>query len=79
MENKFNFKKVFEEKFLSYVKISSQSNAKVTEVPSSQGQWTLAKVLAAELEDLGLEDVYINDFCVVHGVLKKRLKTAAKW
>lgn len=75
MENKFNFKKVFEEKFLSYVKISSQSNAKVTEVPSSQGQWTLAKVLAAELEDLGLEDVYINDFCVVHGVLKKRLKT----
>ncbi|MDO5028758.1 MAG: peptidase T [Bacillota bacterium] len=75
MYENFDFKKIFEEKFLRYLAIESQSNKDNPQVPSSQGQWTLARLLAEELKDLGLEDVKINDYAVVQGVLKKRLKT----
>ena len=45
------------ENFLKYLAIPSQSDDKKKEVPSSPGQWDLAKVLAEDLEDLGLVDI----------------------
>ena len=42
------------ERFLRYVAISSESNAKNPTVPSSEGQRELAKLLQAELQVLGL-------------------------
>lgn len=60
------------ENFLKYVAISSQSDDKKEEVPSSPGQWDLAKVLAEDLEDLGLVDIKINEFGVVQARLPRR-------
>lgn len=64
------------ENFLKYVAIPSQSDDKNKEVPSSPGQWDLAKVLAEELEDLGLSDININDFGVVQARLPRRGKSS---
>lgn len=60
------------ENFLKYVAIPSQSDDKNKEVPSSPGQWDLAKVLVEDLEDLGLSDININDFGVVQARLPRR-------
>lgn len=53
------------ERFLRYVAIPSQSDASAATVPSTPGQLELARVLAAELEALGLSDVHIDG----HGIL----------
>ncbi len=61
------------ERFLRYVSISSQSCAKAGVVPSSEGQWTLAKLLADELNALGLVDVEISEFAVLTARLPSNL------
>lgn len=53
------------ERFFRYVAVSSQSRASETSVPSSPGQLELARLLASELEQLGLRDVHIDG----HGIL----------
>ena len=53
------------ERFLRYSTISSQSDASKGVVPSSAGQWDLAKLLAKELNDAGAEDVHVSDTAVV--------------
>lgn len=60
------------ENFLKYLAIPSQSDDKNEEVPSSPGQWEMAKVLAADLEDVGLVDIKVNDFGVVQARLPRR-------
>ncbi|WP_311531101.1 peptidase T [uncultured Anaerococcus sp.] len=60
------------ENFLKYLAIPSQSDDKNEEVPSSPGQWEIAKVLAADLEDVGLVDIKVNDFGVVQARLPRR-------
>ncbi len=57
------------ERFERYVAIPSQSNAAATEVPSSPGQWELAKLLQEELLTLGLVDVELSEYCVLTGRL----------
>ena len=60
------------ENFLKYLAIPSQSDDKKKEVPSSPGQWEMAKVLGADLEDLGLVDIKINEYGVLQARLPKR-------
>ena len=60
------------ENFLKYLAIPSQSDDKNEEVPSSPGQRDLAKALAADLEDLGLADIRVNEFGVVQARLPRR-------
>lgn len=43
------------ERFFRYLAISSQSKASETTVPSSEGQWELARLLVDELKQLGLK------------------------
>ena len=64
------------ERFFRYLAISSQSNAAINNVPSSDGQWQLAKLLAEELNSLGLEQVAIDQHANVTALLKGRIKTA---
>lgn len=68
--------KVIKEKlveyFLRYVAIPSQSNDRNLQVPSSEGQLALGKVLAADLKKLYLEDISINQYGVVQARLPKR-------
>lgn len=56
------------ERFFRYVGIESQSNAAAAELPSTPGQLKLALLLAQELQELGLEDVLVDDNAIVTGV-----------
>ena len=49
------------ERFLSYLAISSQSDPKNKVVPSSEGQWTMARVLEAGLKQMGLKEVEVDE------------------
>lgn len=60
------------ENFLKYLAIPSQSNDKNKEIPSSKGQLVLGEKLAADLKDLGLEDISVNKYGVVQARLPKR-------
>ncbi|MFZ7230443.1 peptidase T [Avibacterium avium] len=58
------------DRFFRYLAISSQSDASNPTVPSSQGQREMAKLLAKELQELGVQDVEIDQHANVTGVLK---------
>ncbi len=48
-------------RFLRYVRIDTQSVRERTQCPSTPGQLELARLLAAELEQAGLEDVVLDE------------------
>lgn len=48
------------ERFLLYVKIDTQSDPDSETYPSTEKQFNLAKILATELEEMGLTDVTVN-------------------
>jgi tripeptide aminopeptidase len=58
------------ERFLSYVKIDTQSKEESDSFPSTKKQFNLAKKLKSELEEFGLEDVIVNKWGYVLGTLK---------
>ncbi len=47
-------------KFLRYVQIDTRSDPAGTAVPTTPGQWDLSRLLAAEAEAMGLQDVHID-------------------
>lgn len=49
------------ERFFSYVKIDTQSNPDSQETPSTPKQWVLARLLANQLQELGLDNVTLDD------------------
>jgi tripeptide aminopeptidase len=53
--------KELEERFLRYVKIDTRSDEASTEIPSTAKQYDLLRLLADELEALGIEDVALTD------------------
>lgn len=48
-------------RFLSYVKIYSTSDAESETTPSTERQWDIANYIVEELKTIGLEDVSIDD------------------
>lgn len=55
------------EKFLSYVKIDTQSDENSTVCPTTAKQHDLAKLLVKELEEMGAEDItYDTEHCYVY-------------
>ncbi|MBR2044868.1 MAG: peptidase T, partial [Agathobacter sp.] len=58
-----------EERFLNYVSYWTTSDENGTQNPTSEREFTLAKVLEQELRDLGLEKVLLSDTCYVYGLL----------
>lgn len=60
---------LLKEHFFRYVAISSQSDPNNSSVPSSEGQVRLANLLAAELKEMGLEDVYVDEHSIVYANL----------
>jgi len=56
------------ERFLKYAAIHTTSGGADT-APSSACQWDLARLLEAELKELGLSDVRISEFGVAYAVL----------
>lgn len=57
------------ERLLKYVKINTESAEGTGTSPSTACQWDLARLLAEELKELGLERVALSEFGVVTAVL----------
>lgn len=57
------------DRFLRYVRVDTRSDPESGSHPSSEGQWVLARLLAEQLEDLGLSDVAVGGACFVYARL----------
>lgn len=58
-----------EKRLLKYVSYWTTSDEECRQIPSSERQFELGKVLKQELRDLGLEKVTLTDHCYVYGLL----------
>ena len=56
-------------KFISYVKIDTQSDPNSDTTPSTEKQWNLANKLVQELKDIGLQEVSIDEHAYVMATL----------
>ncbi|MBN1777312.1 MAG: peptidase T [Clostridiales bacterium] len=54
------------ERFLRYAAIDTGADENSGTHPSSDKQWTLARLLEQELKDLGAQDVRVSEQCVVY-------------
>ena len=57
------------ERFLNYVSMDTQSKPGVRQVPSTEGQWKLLRVLKTQMEELGLVDVTLSEHGTLMGTL----------
>ncbi len=53
-----------QERFLRYVRINTTGNEEIAvkKTPSTEGQWMLLRLLEKELKEIGVDDVYLDDF-----------------
>ncbi|MBR4026713.1 MAG: peptidase T [Lachnospiraceae bacterium] len=58
-----------EERFLNYVSYCTSSNPEGTQNPTTEQQFALARVLEAELKEIGLINVHLSNTCYVYGLL----------
>ena len=49
------------ERFLQYVSLDTQSKPGVRQVPSTEGQWKLLRLLQSQLEEMGLVSVTLSE------------------
>ena len=61
------------DRFLRYVKFETRSDEKSENIPSTPAQLEFAKILAKELEEIGMENVYVNDACFVNATLPRNI------
>lgn len=57
------------ERLLKYVVVRTPSDENSETVPSSQCQFDLARILEAEMKELGLKDVHLDEQCYLYGNL----------
>lgn len=62
------------DRFLKYVSYDTQSDDKNPNCPSSKGQLVLAKVLAQELKDMGIENAFVDDKGYVYASIEGTVK-----
>ena len=63
------------DRFLGYVKIDTQSDPNSQTTPSSEKQWCLADALAEELEEIGMEEVTVDDNAYIMATLPSNIDT----
>ncbi len=56
-------------RFLKYVKIDSQSDPESDTTPSTEKQWKIARILKNDLEEIGMQDVEIDQYGYVYATL----------
>ncbi len=61
--------RTLKERFLRYVKFETRSKAESITIPSTPSQREFANLLKKELEEIGMENVFINKACFVNGTL----------
>ena len=64
------------ERFLHYVSLDTQSKAGVRQVPSTEGQWKLLRILKTQMEELGLVNVTLSEHGTVMGTLPSNVNKA---
>ena len=57
------------ERFLNYTKFDTQSAEDSQTTPSTDKQWAFARYLKGELEDIGLDDVELDENGYLYAVL----------
>ncbi|MBQ4032509.1 MAG: peptidase T, partial [Paludibacteraceae bacterium] len=57
------------DRFIKYVQINTQSNEFSESVPSSTGQWDLARILLDELHEMGVTDAVLTPQCYVYAFM----------
>ena len=57
------------ERFLQYVSLDTQSKPGVRQVPSTEGQWKLLRLLQAQLQEMGLVNVTLSEKGTIMGTL----------
>jgi len=57
------------DRFCRYVKVETTSVEEPVNYPSSECQWNLAKMLAEELKQIGVQDVNISEHAIVMGTV----------
>lgn len=65
-------------RFLRYSAISSQSDASASGIPTSPGQWELARLLRDELTEAGASDVHLSETCVLTALIPSNLPEGQK-
>ena len=60
-------------RFIKYVTIDTESNPENPAFPSSENQWGLAKVLEKELNEIGMQDVELDENCYIMATLPSNL------
>ena len=59
------------DRFTKYIKIDTTSNSNENTIPSSKGQFVLAKILINELKELQLDEVFFDEeHCYIYAKLK---------
>jgi tripeptide aminopeptidase len=61
-------------RFITYIKIFSTSDVESETTPSTERQWDIANYLHKELQELGLEDVSIDDKGYVFGFIPSNIE-----
>ena len=61
------------ERFIRYARISTQSSEQSKKIPSTEKQFDLANLLVEELREIGLEDVELDEKCVVYATIPSNL------
>lgn len=66
------------ERFMRYVAVNTQSDGAACQVPSTPGQLKLARMLAGELESMGLEHVHVDEHAIVTATLAANKQNAPR-
>ena len=62
------------DRFLRYIKIATDSNPNNESCPSSKKQWDFAKVLIKDLEEIGMENISLDDNCYIMATLPSNVE-----
>jgi tripeptide aminopeptidase len=60
-------------RFIRYAKIATKSSEQSKTIPTTEKQFNLAKLLAKELKEIGLDDAEVDEKCVVYATIPSNL------
>ena len=62
------------DRFISYITVDTMSDPQSDTVPTTAKQWNLARQLEAELKQIGMEDVELDENCYLMATLPSNLE-----
>jgi len=61
------------ERFIKYIQIDSQSDPESDTTPSTEKQWNIARILADDLKEIGMQDVDLDENGYVYATLPSNI------